>query len=410
MSTISGLGTTYNLPNYTGELLRLTPAETPLLSMSGTLNEEGEITESTVFEWQTESLAATVEQPNILEGANPNYQAYVRANVSNVVQIFQRGFQLSYSKIAARQRLAGIAQLGSGVVSIGARNPVTDEVAQQTSAHLADIARQIEHTFLRGVFNNPSDNTTARRSRGIITAIVEDGQTLFSHWGDPASITATASNDQVTWTGHGLAVDDVVVFTALTGGAPLATDTPYYVHTVVDANNFTLAETPGGAQIDITSNATAGTARRGLALTKKVVLDAVQKVYDLTGINQTAEPTIFVGATMKRALTKLFITDANYREQSREVGGVNLTVLETDFGRINIALNRFMRPHEVLFCHVGLVSPVYLLIPEKGFLFLEELAKTGAASNYQVYGEIGLKYGHPRYHAYIRYASPVAGA
>lgn len=397
MPQISGLGTTYNLPNFTGEVLRITPADTPLLSMAGFFSREGEVTQSTAFEWQTEDLTPTAAQPAILEGAAPNYQAYARANVSNVVQIFQRGFQLSYSKLAATQRLAGLA--------IGERNPVVDEVAQQAQAHLADIARQIEYSFLRGVYQSPSDNTQARRTRGVLTAVLEAVDTAIDALGDQASATIAANSDAVTVNGHGLKKGDVVVFASITGGAPLQANVPYFVHSVVSANAFTLAYTPGGAAIDITADGS-GQVRFGKPLTASLALDMIQRVYELRGIKPEYEPTLFVSATMKRALSKAFVTGANYTETSRDVGGVNLRVLETDFGRINVVLSRFIEPHEIVLIHVGLCAPVYLEVPGKGFLFLEELAKTGAAVNYQIYGEVGLKYGEARYHGALLHVSP----
>ena len=71
--------------------------------------------------------------------------------------------------------------------------------------------------------------------------------------------TAAAATDLVTSTSHGLTVGDLVIFTALTGGAGLATNTWYYV-TFANANTFKLSATKGGTAIDITTNATAATA------------------------------------------------------------------------------------------------------------------------------------------------------
>ena len=51
MPRIDGMGTTYNLPNYTGELFGASPEDTPLLSMIGGLT-SGESVASTLFEWQ----------------------------------------------------------------------------------------------------------------------------------------------------------------------------------------------------------------------------------------------------------------------------------------------------------------------------------------------------------------------
>ena len=68
MAGITGLGTTFNLPNYTGELFALTPDDTPLLSSIGGLTGGGQTT-STEFEWQTYDLGDP-GQDVALEGAD----------------------------------------------------------------------------------------------------------------------------------------------------------------------------------------------------------------------------------------------------------------------------------------------------------------------------------------------------
>jgi hypothetical protein len=52
MAGITALGTTYNLPNYTGLLFGLTPADTPFFSAIGGLS-GGRQTTDTEFEWGT---------------------------------------------------------------------------------------------------------------------------------------------------------------------------------------------------------------------------------------------------------------------------------------------------------------------------------------------------------------------
>jgi hypothetical protein len=65
---------------------------------------------------------------------------------------------------------------------------------------------------------------------------------------------SNASPGVITWTGHGLEVNTPVVFTT-TGGLPtgLTAGTTYYVKTVLDADTFTVAATPGGAAINTSS-------------------------------------------------------------------------------------------------------------------------------------------------------------
>jgi hypothetical protein len=63
----------------------------------------------------------------------------------------------------------------------------------------------------------------------------------------------------VTWTGHGLSVNDTIRFTT-TGALPtgLAINTTYYVKTVLSANTFTVSTSAGGAAVT-TSGTQSGT-------------------------------------------------------------------------------------------------------------------------------------------------------
>jgi hypothetical protein len=311
MPTISGLATTFNLPQYGGELIQLSPTDTPFFSAIGglALQDEDLLVASTQFFWQTEDLPAAA-QPAIVEGANPIVTEQARSSGSNVVQIFQYGVSVSYSQLGANQQLAN--------VGTGQRNPVSDELTHQIMLKIPTAKRDINYSFLNGAYQLPADNATGRKTRGLLSAI--------------------------------------------------------------------------------TTNVTAAA---GAALTETMVLDQLQTVYQARGIRQDWEPTIIVGATQKRKLSTIFITDKNYQERSRTIAGVNVQEIETDFGRINIMLERVMPAATLAFAHLRPCRPRFMLIPSKGFLFVEPLAKTGAAENYQLYGEVGLEYGDESLHAKI---------
>lgn len=87
----------------------------------------------------------------------------------------------------------------------------------------------------------------------------EAGKALTSPFG-------VASTDTFTSTGHGYSNGDLVLFTALTGGAGLVLNDPYFIIATA-ANTFQVAKTPGGAAVDFTSDVTAGTVRRLVELT-----------------------------------------------------------------------------------------------------------------------------------------------
>jgi hypothetical protein len=48
---------------------------------------------------------------------------------------------------------------------------VADELALQTTAELESMAVDIEKSFLSGVYQKPANNSTARQTRGVLTAI-----------------------------------------------------------------------------------------------------------------------------------------------------------------------------------------------------------------------------------------------
>ncbi|MDE5641570.1 MAG: DUF5309 domain-containing protein, partial [Bifidobacterium castoris] len=146
-------------------------------------------------------------------------------------------------------------------------------------------------------------------------------------------------------------------------------------------------------------------------LTEDDVLDLMQLAWDNGGIRESETRTIVVNSDLKRALTRIFIKDAGYKEETRNVGGVNLQTIETDFGRCNIMLDAMMPKDKLLVLSLEQLAPRFLEIPGKGHFFVEPLAKTGAADKVQIYGEIGLEYGAEKAHAALTVkASTTSGA
>jgi hypothetical protein len=312
MGAVSGLGTTYNLPNYHGELLEISPQDTPFTTAIGGLN-GGAGTTDTEFEWQTVDLRAAATNRQRLEGADaPTADERTRSQVKNVVEIHQEKVEVSYTKQAAIGRYSGLATDGS------APNPVRNEFQQQIDWALKAKKRDIESTFINGTYQLPVDNTTVRQTRGLIPAI--------------------------------------------------------------------------------TTNVTAAAAA---ALTKKMILDMMQQSYDNGGIMEEETRILMVPPVQKRNITTLFITNSNYQQLSSNVGGVACTVIETDFGKVNVMTNRYVPSATVVLVDASECQPVFLEVPGKGVLFVEPLAKTGAQEKAQLYGEIGLKYGNELHHGKI---------
>ena len=111
---------------------------------------------------------------------------------------------------------------------------------------------------------------------------------------------------------------------------------------------------------------------------------------------------MLVGAKQKQALSAIYASQfgANL-PATRNVGGVNITEIETDFFKCGVVWNRFVPADAILLVDVAHLAPVFQAVPGKGVLFEEELAKTGASDKIQIYGQIGLAHGAAFLHGAI---------
>lgn len=396
MATVSGLGTTFNLPNYHGELISITPSDTPLLSAAGGIG-GGASTSSTRFEWQTEDLRA----PDIrarLEGADaPTAEERSRSNVDNVVQIFQEAISTSYTKQATAGQYS-TATSAPYISNDGIPNPVADEHGHQVAAALKTIARDVNYSFWHGVKNVPTTNSTARKTAGLLDVISGTNRVATGEVVD-----ASAATDTITGT-HAFANGDKVVFTDVGASTTVRPDTVYYVVGISTTVSFKVSATLGGSAIAV-GTATVSVIKAGTTLTLDIVNSFLQAVWDNGGISESETATLFVSSRQKRALTGVYAAaygQADAMGGTRNVGGLNLQTLETDFGKLNIAIERALAADTIALVSLEQIDPVFLEIPGKGVLFEEELARTGASIKSQIYGEIGLKYGNALSHGVIR--------
>lgn len=396
MAGITGLGTTFNLPNYHGELFALSPSDTPFLSAVGGLSGGGQ-TDATEFEWQGYDLRSRGQNVK-LEGADaPTAQERVRSNLSNVCQIHQEKVSVSYTKQAATGQYAG-ANIG------GTPNPVQNELDWQVEQTLKEIAGDVNWSFINGVYHKPSDNTTARTTRGLLQAAsagtVDKGTNVAS------GATTDAATDSVTPTAaHSLSVGDKVVFTRV-GASGLTIGDIYYVQSVSTTVSFKVAETSGGAAVALVNSA-ADVDYHSLWTTDLTVdhINGFAKViYDRGGL-RNGLGTFVAGSDQVLALTNAYANayaKANPFIEGNEIGGVKVDQVLTPFGRLNIMLDTDMPADAIALASFDQIRPVFLSIPGKGVFFEEPLAKTGASENVQLYGEIGLDYGSPIAHGVLR--------
>jgi hypothetical protein len=306
MGAVSGLGDSYDLPNYVGELFNVTPNDTPFLSAIGGMTGGKSVT-SKQFTWQTVDNAAAA-QTAVVEGADPVYAERTRSEVTNVTQIMQYGVNVSYTKQAATGNLSGESIIGN--------QPVQDELAFQLDMAMKRAARDIEFSFLQGTYVADTDLATARKTRGMLEAI---------------------STNEV--------------------------------------------------------------AAAAAALDQAKVEDALKQMADSGAPFEM--PVIMANSFQKQKLSSIYSSALALAPRDRNIGGVNITTIETDFGEVGIVYDRHLPADDVIIVDLAFCKPVFLDIPGKGHFFVEPLAQSGAAYKFQVYGEIGLEYGPEQFHAKI---------
>jgi len=301
-------GTVWNLPNYTGELFTSDMTQTPFLSAIGGLT-GGVMVDDFEFATDSQYSQETAAQPAITETASltaPTAISFVRSQNKNVTQIFHEQVSLSYSKMSTRGRMSGINTLGQ-------TNPVVSEKDFQIAKLIEKIARDVEYTFLNGVYQISTASNVANKTRGIIAATSTNAV---------AASSATLSK----------ALVDTLLRTMHTNGA-------VFKNLVIMCNGF-----------------------------------QKQKISDIYG----------------------------YAPEDRNVGGLNIKQIETDFGNIGVMpAHRFMPTDTVQFVELSACKPVFQTVEMKGNFFYEPLSKVGASETGQLFGQIGLDHSSEYIHGKI---------
>lgn len=133
---------------------------------------------------------------------------------------------------------------------------------------------------------------------------------------------------------------------------------------------------------------TGNTVGAASATLTKAILDTLFREMFNNGA-QFKNMVIWCNAYQKQVISSIY----GYAPQDRNIGGVNIKQIETDFGNMGIALNRFMPTDTILVSDMSAVNPVFQPVPKKGNFFYEELSKSGASEDGQIYGHFGLDHG-----------------
>lgn len=315
MPQVTGVGTTFNLPNYAGDLFTASPTQTPFLSMIGGLS-GGKQTDN--FEFPTGVIydLPDAEQPDISESASttaPESSLVARTQETNVCQIHQETIDLTYAKQSNSGRLSGLNTAGQTA------NP-SNEKDFQIQQKLIKISRDIEYSFLNGRHQKATNADVSNKTRGM----------------------------------------------------------------------FELCTSDAGTSID------AG----GVALDKELLNRIYREMADNGAV--FTNMVMFVGAYLKQGVSEIYMSQfKGQTPATRNVGGYNITEIETDFFKMGVVWDPFIPRDSLLIADVAYIAPVFQPVPGKGNFFEEPLAKGGASDKIQIYGQIGLAHAPAYLHGAI---------
>ena len=159
------IATSFGVLNYSGMLFNKGNVRTPLSSIIGS---RAKTTNHVEFvTGQEYTSGGDGSQPEISETASltaPDATVITREQKTNVTQIFMESVGISYAKQSNMGTLSGIN------IENQQANPV-NELDFQVAAKIQKVNRDIEYTFINGVFNKATSDATANKTRGLIPAI-----------------------------------------------------------------------------------------------------------------------------------------------------------------------------------------------------------------------------------------------
>ena len=166
------LATSFGVLNYSGMLFNKGNTRTPLSAIIGSRAKTTNHVEFVTGQEYTAGGAGS--QPAISENASltaPDASVVTREQKTNVTQIFQESVGISYAKQSNMGTLSGVN------IANQESNPV-NELDFQVAAKIQKVNRDIEYTFINGVFNKATTDDAANKTRGLVTAITSNTKAM----------------------------------------------------------------------------------------------------------------------------------------------------------------------------------------------------------------------------------------
>ena len=202
------LATSFATLNYSGMLFNKGNVLTPFSSMIGG---RPKVTNSVEFVTGQEYVTGDGSQPSISETASltaPDASVITRSQKSNVTQLFQYAVGVSYGKMSNMGTLNGVNVAGQSA------NPMS-ELDFQTAQKINQANQDIEYTFINGAYAKATNDATANKTRGLLTAItsnlVDLGGEALGYW-DVAQIAKLIKDANAPYETLVLGLDTVTLF------------------------------------------------------------------------------------------------------------------------------------------------------------------------------------------------------
>lgn len=339
MAQLTGLVSSWDLPNFVGELWTAdsVPGQTDriptFLSLIGGLNGGGSrLVPDMNFSMNVDYDYPVPSQPSISENDSattlPEAVNPIYTPNDNTCQIYMEAVEETYVSKATRGRLVtdqlypatvatefNPASSAQGWYNAGVGVGDAAAIDRQILYALGKIARNVNYTFLNGVYQKATSKAVGARTRGLIPAIVTNA---------------------------------------------------------VDANQGPLTQ----------------------ALVNELMRLAVT---NSGGRSFENLPVLIMNSYQKQQFSNLMA----FQPESRNVAGFNITQYFTDFGPVGIVYEPTIPTDTILLTSLYVIKPVFNEVESKGVLFYEEKAKVAASSGGMLYGHIGLDYGPEWLHGKI---------
>ena len=168
------IATSFGVLNYSGMLFNKGNTRTPLSAIIGA---RPKLTNHVEFvTGQEYEGGGAGSQPAITETASltaPEPTVVTREQQTNVTPLFHESVGVSYAKESNMGTLSGVN------IANQEANPI-NELDFQVAAKMQKVNRDIEYTFINGVFAKATSDAQANKTRGLVTAITTNTKAMAS--------------------------------------------------------------------------------------------------------------------------------------------------------------------------------------------------------------------------------------